>query len=646
MSLTYIGPLNLSAHYDPSFEFTSAPDNQGAREVRISGFADWGLVEALSEMLANEHRRLTFGSMSGVLERVWCDDRLLRSFSGWYLLASLALPAQQQDSLSDIVGFTLSCTHLGAGRRAVVTRSYVARLNDFSVSGSGVLVQPFWGDDATGEPFETDPGGTAFAREYDPRTLPVIGVDATTGRSLRLHNVVLPDQAAVAQLNLRQGGNPPGSITYRGGDVTVYDRRDGRMVGGAAHHFLEPTDVLIANGLIRFWCGPAGIEPYLNVQAFIGGSWRQVGALAIWSTSGDVLERVSLRRVTPDVAVLDLRMRNAGPATITVRRGERMLRIDHGSAIFPVSRLRKVQWFGTPPPDSLDSSATIVAGKFGNALRLTSGLARWKWPLSVPKTSWAFRSVWIPDAADSSQATSTVAAFADSSGQIGKIDYLSSSKVIRFVLGSTTLSSAAITFGAGAFVDIAVSFSTTDGMALSVKVGTGSVSSVSAPSGIDPGTTDASYASLYLARLVAGSPFAGGLIDNVQVFERSLSTAELAALLNATTGLDGLPDPVGALVLYLPFDARLAPAGSSISTGRRFEATTEGGSTRNADANGLTKVVAALDAVSAASTGLVLERTNNTARFGAYLATTGTLDDITDYHAQLTWDFEQEVRVR
>lgn len=648
MSLTYIGPLNIAAHYDPSFEFTSSPDSHGIRDARIAGFCSWETVETLSELLANDARRISFGSVTGVLERIWFSDDLLKSFSGWYLLDSLSLPAEQRDSVLDIVGFTLTCMHLGAGRRAVVTRSARIPGNDNGIPERSILVQPFWGDDSTGEPFETDPGGTAFSREYDDRTTYDPSTPSVSGRSLRMYEgVASPDAlASVAQPTLRQNGNPPSTITFRGGDVTVYDRRDGRLVGGPAHHFLEPTDILVSNGIIRFWCGPAAIEPYVNVQAFIGGAWREVGVVALQSSAGDVLERVLLKRLTTDVATVELRIRNAGPIVISLRRGERMLRATHGSSVIPVSRIRQIQWFGTPPPDSLDSGASVAAGKFGNALRLTSGLARWKWPSSALNASWSFRAVWIPDAADSSQPSSTIAAFADSAGQIGKVDYLSSSKVIRFVLGSTTLSSAAISFSAGAFVDIAVSFSTSSGMGLSVKVGTGAVAHVSAPTALDPGTTDAGYASLYLARLVSGSPFAGGLIDNVQVFERFLTESERGTLLAAATALGGLPGPEGALVLYLPFDARLVTSGSGPGGGIRNEVTIEGGNIRNPDANGLTKGVASLDSVVQTATGLILQRTAATARFGAFLATTATKDDLTDHFRQLAADFEQEVRVR
>lgn len=170
MGLTYIGPAAVAPHYAPSFDWTSAPDARGLRTASISGRIDWCDGKFLSELVAAPERRLTFGSQVGVLEPVWFDDKLLRHFSGWYLLTGLDLPPEQVDSLIDIVPFSLSAVAIPERHVPVVVRSARARANDFGISAQSLVVQPLWGETESGEPFEIDPGGTAFSREYDHRT--------------------------------------------------------------------------------------------------------------------------------------------------------------------------------------------------------------------------------------------------------------------------------------------------------------------------------------------------------------------------------------------------------------------------------------------------------------------------------------------
>lgn len=187
MSLTYIGPLALDAHYDPEFAWSGDP--LGAvvgRGTRISGLLEWDEAKTLQELVTNPHRRIAVGETVGVLEAIWNSDELLRDFNGWYLFQSVSIDANQIDSVSGVVPFSLAAVNLG-DRRLVVTRSARLRDDAFTVTAKSLLVQPLWNDINGGDAFDMDPGGTSFEREYDPRTAYFAGAGATTGRNLRLH---------------------------------------------------------------------------------------------------------------------------------------------------------------------------------------------------------------------------------------------------------------------------------------------------------------------------------------------------------------------------------------------------------------------------------------------------------------------------
>lgn len=186
MGLTYLGPLQLTAHYSPRFAWTGdAGGSVADRTVDISGSLEWDDAKTLQELVLNPHRRVPLGQVVGVLEPVWNSDELLREFNGWYLFTSVAIDADHGDSLpGGVVDFRLSAVHV-AERRIVVTRSARIRPDSITITAKSTLSQVLWNDVNPGDAFEVNPGGTAFDREYDPRT--GWETTATTGRNLRLH---------------------------------------------------------------------------------------------------------------------------------------------------------------------------------------------------------------------------------------------------------------------------------------------------------------------------------------------------------------------------------------------------------------------------------------------------------------------------
>lgn len=187
MGLAYIGPVAVAPHYDPSFDWSADPAPSGMRGVQIIGRIDWDDARALGELVANPARRQSFGGATGVLELVWADDALQREFNGWHLLQRFDINAGQRDSLHDIVPFALSSVLLSKAHIVAVTRSARAKDNAYSLTARATVVQPLWGEDPDGEPFMTAPGGTAFSRDYDPRTGLDVREPTTANRRLRIH---------------------------------------------------------------------------------------------------------------------------------------------------------------------------------------------------------------------------------------------------------------------------------------------------------------------------------------------------------------------------------------------------------------------------------------------------------------------------
>lgn len=135
----------------------------------------------------------------------------------------------------------------------------------------------------------------------------------------------------------------PDWVSKRGGDVRAHDLREGRNVYGPGHHFAVEQDIRITNGILRADVGPRNVLPYLTISVYKGGAWRAMGHLYV--SEANTLAGARLVTVTPDRAALVLSVRNEGHVTVRLHRGERMLRITHGSTRAPaVSVGRLVQW--------------------------------------------------------------------------------------------------------------------------------------------------------------------------------------------------------------------------------------------------------------------------------------------------------------
>lgn len=185
MALAFVGPIRVQQHCDPSFSWSSDLSTDATRGAQISGRLDWEEAWAIHELIANPARRISVGQHTGVLEVIWANDELQRPFNGWYLLQSCSVDAAQRDSLTDIVPCTISGLHLGSSR-LVVSRFARALPDNFSLTSLSLAVQPLWGENAAGQPFDVTPGGSSFTRDYDPRTDYDPASPSTTNRKLLL----------------------------------------------------------------------------------------------------------------------------------------------------------------------------------------------------------------------------------------------------------------------------------------------------------------------------------------------------------------------------------------------------------------------------------------------------------------------------
>lgn len=691
----WLGPVGLALG-NPSFSWDADPQPDGSRDAVIAGMAEWWQAQQLSELVANPARRATIGKATGVLEYFWAGDEMLRPFRGWYLFSKLNLRAEQPHSLGGIsamVPFSLSATYLGDQRQPVVSRSARARDNAFDLDGQALVVNPFWGEDADGEPFLIDPGGTFFTREYDP-TSPHDGTRLTPtdgARLLGMNGGALNDLARVVLVDLEgatdyDGQTVPRWVTDRGGDCRAFDRREGREVFGPSHPLVVPTDLVITNGLVRIWVGPRGLPPYVQVQALAGGEWREVGYvhLAVPTSRSVVLASARLTRVTPEAVSVALSVRGQGDVTVTLRRGERMLQLEHGTT-GPARVLagRHVRWAGVPACSRLGSAANGT-GKFGKGLDSGRDNATWADPIAVwadPNYSWTGQWVGNPDlrlrwppnvkrawtkcwwyrparAVADLNGAGLLSIFDDAGDLVGRILLDQADNRFKFTVGATTVQSSVQTFAASADVFVCLRFSDELGMALSIKAGAGALEHIANAAALDPGTTG-TYDDIFFGTSdgAAGSGSAGddvaggvrwadGVQDNFLLFDAYLTNAEVADLAEATSRLDGLPSPESHLVWHFPGDPRPVPLRSALDTGRLFEATSEDGATRSPDEWGLTKGLAVLSADAVALDGFEIAALSECFEIAAFLATTATGDDLEDHHLQFAAASEQEVRVR
>lgn len=462
---------------------------------------------------------------------------------------------------------------------------------------------------------------------------------------------------------VRLRGTLPGEVTKRGGDCRAFDRRTEREVYGPAHPFVQTTDVAASNGLLRFWVGNRGVPPFLNVQAFLDGSWREVGTLRLDGNSAtDVLLDAGVTRCTPDECTVRLVCRGAGPILCTLRRGFRGFFVHHGAANFPsVISGRHVIWTGMPPAE-VDQGLASAVGAFGTGLGGADHYVRFPWPIEAAAAAWSLGLYWLPGDDDASQADSGLLYIADSSDEeVASLQYVSSSKRLRFMLGAQQIDSPPLVFGADEPIFVALRFDTANGMALTTKPQASAIAHAVDASSTDPGTSEEAFASFTLgfipgSALIWGSGDWGdgnwgavgaqvnGVLDEVQLWGDRLTDAE-AALLAARFlhALEDLPTPAGRLVWHASFDVPPAAVASVLASGRRNE--TESDGVTRLEHDGLTRALAGLTGV-ASVPGLGIARGAQAFEAFAFLATQEPEDDISDQHEQFAAACEQETRVR
>lgn len=177
-------------------------------------------------------------------------------------------------------------------------------------------------------------------------------------------------------------GHPRPALS-RGGDCYAHDLRPDPITGEAhpiterphvhgPHRFRSPEHCAIQNGLLRVFVN-AGSPPSLSVQVWrgrvivddfyvdtyvdlYGGAysepeWFDAGTVTIDSPDvAAVLTGVRLVDVNPEKVTIKLVVPLIGDAFLTLHRGWRTLRIQHGDPRSPVSVARRVRLTDSPSP--------------------------------------------------------------------------------------------------------------------------------------------------------------------------------------------------------------------------------------------------------------------------------------------------------
>lgn len=640
----WIGPVEVDL-IDPQLS-----ESNGSFSIDMS--VEWWQAHQLRELTNNLRREVTIGGSTGILEPAYFDDDLLGPLTSWALLGACELKAGVWDSADGSTGLvpvTQELVRVGDGthRQIELSRSARAKAAGFDVTPWATVVNPFWDEDPAGSSFVVNPGGSRFTREYDasfPHSTPRLDGDA---RRVTIYTAPFAGDedpfALVALPPLTQSfSGPPRWITDRGGDCRGYDRRRRYELYGPQHRIVEPSDLIITNGLTRGTVGSRGLVPHLRLEAFIDGRWEEEGYLYLAdpeSTSA-VLRSCRLVSVTPELVTVALGVQGHGETFISLRRSAR--RFDAQNAL-------RLQWHGFPP-FSWPIAATSTDGKFGSALAPTADVIL-RWPPTATEAAWSVcgwvKAVVDSDTPEPAGLLSLVAADATLAGQVTFDE-----GTFRLELGADSVESGPETFSADDLIFVGLRHSATEGLALSI--GNGGLSHAKDPSAVDPGS-DGPFQRLLFAvsNMAAGDGDAGdgvagglvalfGAVDNLMIFDSYVSDDRLEALAAAEDRLDGLDEDEGSMTWFFPADAGLLPLASAVMDGRIYEATTAGGATRNPDDHGLTKVVAAI-APGALDVGLGL--TGVDVEISAYLATTDDLDDLADHQNQFAAVSTQKVWV-
>lgn len=162
----------------------------------------------------------------------------------------------------------------------------------------------------------------------------------------------------------------PRAAAKRGGDCRARDLDQARNVHGP-HRFAATTHCHISNGMLRATVGAAGVAPTLTIEAQTGlqgtgdvytdvytdiypgtytaKAWTAMGTLTLDSSLlTALLTGVQIVRINPEAITLRLIAPVIADVYVTLRRGETMLHIQHGSTRAPmVTTNRRISWAHT-----------------------------------------------------------------------------------------------------------------------------------------------------------------------------------------------------------------------------------------------------------------------------------------------------------
>lgn len=376
--LAWVGPVKVDWHSQPSMSW-DPPKSDGLRIVKISGEYEWPTAEQLSELDANEGASVTIGGHHGVLVPIWMSNAPELNFTvGWYILESFPLGATVDQSATGLPVGTITAAFLGQAPELVIARGAVPKGNDFGLTARSLVVSPFRPEDDAGDRFLVDPGGSFATREYDP-TYPhdTAALTPAESASIGFYTGTVTDSTdeleTVCFPRLAWSKDAPRWLTQQGGNVRAYDRRAGREVYGP-HPFLETTDLLVTNGLVRFWVGNRRLPPFLNVEAFAQSSWEEQGYLHLADPGGTgALRGARLVYITPERVDVALSIQDQGDVFVSLCRGERGLRL---------SNARYARWSGLPPWGRVRATAQ-GDGKFGKGIDASASYFRLRVPASL-----------------------------------------------------------------------------------------------------------------------------------------------------------------------------------------------------------------------------------------------------------------------
>lgn len=231
----------------------------------------------------------------------------------------------------------------------------------------------------------------------------------------------------------------PRAAASRGGDCRAYDLglSEGGGFGSYAeqyagepaviveaprnvhgpHRFASTTRCQISNGMLRLTVGGAGTAPTLTVEAWRGrvtvgdvytdvysdlydGStstpeWLAMGTLTIDSPSvSALLTSVRIAHINAEGVTLRLIAPAIADAYVTLRRGERVARIQHGTARPPFVDIdRRIRWTASPSP-----VGTASAGRVEETSASTEGFLRFVAAIDTVTTNEGAFSLTAPSA--------------------------------------------------------------------------------------------------------------------------------------------------------------------------------------------------------------------------------------------------------